>query len=88
MSPSSQLKRKQNTLMERNSDKKKLSKYQSTEVTLSEEQHEEMSAVVSRIDEVGKDELEKVFAEGDAHGVGAQIREIWATDRREQFSQD
>ena len=87
MSPSSQLKRKQNVLMERNSDKRKLSKYQNTEVTLSEEQHEEMSAIVRRIEEVGKDELEKVFAEGDAHGVGTQIREIWKTDRREQLEQ-
>ena len=87
MSPSSQMKRKRNALMERNSDKKKLAKYQNTEVTLSEEQHEEMSSVVSRIEEVGKDELEKVFAEGDAHGVGAQIREIWTTDRREQLDQ-
>ena len=91
MSPASQLKRKQNVLMERNSDKRKLSKYQATEVTLSEEQHEEMSTVVNRIEEMSKDELEKVLAEGDAHGVGAQIREIWATDRREQseqFSED
>lgn len=87
MSPASQLKRKQNVLMERNNDKFKLAKYESTEVTLSEEQHEDMNAVVSKIEEISKDELEKVFAEGDAHGVGTQIREIWTTDRREQLDQ-
>jgi len=91
MSPASQLKRKQNVLMERNSDKRKLSKYERTEVMVSEEQHEEMTAVVNRIEEISPHELEKVFGEGDAHGVGSQIREIWTTDRREQlerFSED
>lgn len=87
MSPASQLKRKQNVLMERNNDKFKLAKYESTEVTLSEEQHEDMNAVVSKIEEISKDKLEKVFAEGDAHGVGTQIREIWTTNRREQLDQ-
>jgi len=28
-----------------------------------------------------------VFAEGEAHGVGAQIREVWVTDRRQQMDQ-
>ena len=73
--------------MERNNDKFKLAKYESTEVNLSEEQHEDMNAVVSKIEEISKDELEKVFAEGDAHGGGTQIREIWTTDRREQLDQ-
>lgn len=73
--------------MERNSDKLKLAKYESTEVTLSEEQHEDMSAVVNKIEEVSKDELEKVFADGDAHYVETQIRKIWITDRREQMDQ-
>ena len=87
MSPASQLKRKQNTLIERNNDKIKLKRYEKGEVTLAEEQHDEMCAIVDRIWEVGKDELEKVFAEGDAHGVGTQIREIWMTDRRQQLEQ-
>ena len=62
MLPASQLKRKQNFSMERNSDKLKLTKYQNMEITLSEEQHEDMSTVVGKIEEVSKDELEKVFA--------------------------
>ena len=57
------------------------------EITLSEEQYEDMSTVVGKIEEIRKDELEKVFAEGDVHGVGVQIHEIWKTDRREQLGQ-
>lgn len=87
MSPASQSKRKQNSLIERNNDKIKLTKFEKTEITLAEEQHDEMCTIVNRIEEVGKDELEKVFADGDAHGVGAQIREVWMTDRRQQLDQ-
>ena len=87
MSPASQSKRKQNSLTERNNDKIKLTKFEKTEITLAEEQHDEMCTIVNRIEEVGKDELEKVFADGDAHGVGAQIREVWVTERRQQLDQ-
>ena len=87
MSPASQAKRKQNVLTERNNDKKKLTKYENTEVTLSDEQHEEMSTIVNKIEEVGKAELEKIFVEGDSHGVGTQVREVWMTDNRQQLSQ-
>ena len=31
--------------------------------------------------------MEKVFAEGDNHGVGTQIREVWTTDKRQQLAQ-
>ena len=46
-----------------------------------------MCTIVTKIEEVGKDDLEKVFAEGDAHGIGAQIREVWVTDKRQQMDQ-
>ena len=87
MSPASQFKRKQNAQAERTNDKKKLRKFENTEVTLDEEQHDEMCTIVNKIEEVGKNDLEKAFAEGDAHGVGAQIREVWVTDRRQQTDQ-
>ena len=87
MSPASQIKRRQNSLSERNNDKIKLNKFEKTEITLSEEQHDEMCTIVNRIEELGKDELEKVFADGDAHGVGSQIREVWVSDRRQQLDQ-
>ena len=59
--------------MERNNDKLKLAKYESTEVTLSEDQHEDMSTVMNKIKEVSKDRLEKNYVEDDAHGVGKKI---------------
>jgi len=87
MSPASQLKRKQNVTSERNNDRKKLRKYENTEVTLADEQHDDMCNIVNAIEEVSKEDLEKVFAEGDMHGVGDKVREIWLTDRRQQLEQ-
>ena len=87
MSPASQLKRKQNVISERNSDKKKLRKYENTEVTLTDDQHEDMCSIVKTIEESSKDDLEKVFADGDIHGVGDKVREVWFTDRRHQLEQ-
>ena len=70
MSPESQSKCKQNALTERNNDKIKLAKYEQTEITLVDEQYEEkMCTIVNTIKEVGKADLEKIFVEGDAHGV-------------------
>lgn len=87
MSPASQTKRKQNAVIERNNDKRKLTKYERTEVTLADEQHEEMCAIVDKVEEIDKAELEKIFAEGDSHGVGTQIREVWMSDKRQQLAQ-
>jgi len=87
MSPASQLKRNQNRISERNNDKIKLRKYEKTEVTLADEQHDDMCNVMNKIEEVSRDDLEKVFAEGDEHGVGDKIREVWLTDHRKQADQ-
>ena len=74
-------------LTEQNNYKKKLAKYENTEVTLADEQHEEMSAITDKIEEVGQDELEKIFVEGDSHGMGKEVREVWMTDKRQQLNQ-
>ena len=87
MSPTSQLKRKQNAISERSNDKKKLRKYENTEVTLADDQLEDMYNIVKAIEEVSKDDLEKLFAEGDIYGVGDKVREVWCTDRRHQLEQ-
>ena len=50
MSPASQTKRKQNATMERGFDKRKLTRYENTEITLSEEQHREMCDIVDAVD--------------------------------------
>ena len=64
----------------KSNDKKKLRKYENTEVTLANGQHEDMCNIVKTIEEVSKDDLEKLFAEGDIHGVGDKVREVWCTD--------
>jgi len=87
MSPGSQLKRKQNASMERGIDKRKLAKYESTEITLSDHQHAQMCDVMNTIDGVAVDELQYIFEEGEAHGVSEKLKEIWTTDKREQLEQ-
>ena len=56
MPPASQSKQKQNVLTERNNDKKKLAMYENTEVTMTDEQHKQMS-IINKYEEVGKDDL-------------------------------
>ena len=84
MSPASQLKRRQNSQYARNSSTRKLAKYRDNEVTLNEEQHNEMCAIVEGTE---NEDLEKLFKEGNEHGVGKQMKEIWFTDKKRQAQQ-
>ena len=91
MSPNSRVKRKQNASMERGIAKRKLAKYENTELTLADEQHTQMCDIVNIIDGSVGDDLQKIFEEGETHGVSGKLKEIWMTDRRqniEQFKQD
>lgn len=63
MSPASQLQRKQNAQIERSNDKLKLAKLQTVDLDLLDEQHIDMCNVTEAIEESGKDELDRVFAE-------------------------
>lgn len=50
-----------------------------------------MCEVVSALEDSGRSELESVFSEADAHGVGASVRKTWENDKRnlkEQFQFD
>ena len=49
---------------------------------LDNEQDNEMSSVTSLIDKMCPEELEKLFAEADEHGVRSRLREAWSYDRR------
>ena len=73
--------------MEQGIDKRKLAKYESTEITLSDHQHTQMCDVMNTIDGVAVDELQYIFEEGEAHGVSEKLKEIWTTDKREQVEQ-
>ena len=88
MSPLSQKKRKLYAQYERTSNIRKLSKFEDSEVVLNEEQNEEMCAIIKTIQ---PEELEKLFEEGDQHGVGNLMKSIWFTDKQRQsaeFSSD
>jgi len=88
MSPYSQQKRQSNAQSKRTNMKRKLKKLDETDVTLNDEQHEEMCSIVHGISD---EELGKVFLEGSEHGVGELMKEIWYTDskrQRQQFLQD
>ena len=57
------------------------------DLDLSDEQHVDMCNVTEAIEESGKDEITRVFAEVDAHGVGDVLRNVWHTDMRKQKKQ-
>ena len=82
MSPSSQLKRKHNAKVERDNSIQKLKQYEHTEVPLDAHQDDEMSKVVSIIENEFQDELDKLFAEGEKHGVGHKMKEVWSADKQ------
>jgi len=81
MYPASQQKRQQNSQYARNLSARKLSKYRESEVTLNEEQHNEMVTIFER---TKSDELDKLFKESNEHGVGELMKAIWFTDKKRQ----
>jgi len=88
MSPASQAKRKKLAQYERTSNIRKLAKYEANEVTLDDEQNDEMSSVVENI---GDEEVQKLCDEGEKFGIGSIMKDIWTTDlnrQRKEFSHD
>ena len=82
MSPASRKKRKSNTQQERNKDKRALAKYQHMEITLDDEQNDELVDIMEKVENVGKDTLEEIFLEADTCGAGNTLRQIWEDDKR------
>ena len=62
--------------------KRKLAKYKNAEISLNDKQNTQMCAVMNAIDGKGIDDLQKIFEEGESHGVSSKLKEIWTTDRR------
>ena len=88
MSPASQAKRKKLAQYERTSNIRKLKKYEDNEVTLDDEQNDEMYNIVEQI---RTEDLEKLCKEGDEHGVGRIMKDLWITDnerKRQEFNTD
>ena len=88
MSPVSQAKRKKLAQYERTSNIRKLKKYEDNEVTLDDEQNDEMCSIVEQIQ---TEDLEALCKEGDEHGVRRLMKDLWITDnerKRQEFSSD
>ncbi len=79
MSPSSQKKREKNAQRNRS---KILQKYSHTELSLDDEQHEELSRLVNAIDEQEGDDLNQLLSDVGTHGVRDAVNEIWQMDKR------
>ena len=88
MSPSSQKKRKEYTQRERSNNQKK---YYDTELTLDDEQSDELSRLMDAIEEKGSKEVKDIMQDADSHGVGDFVREIWQMDKqrmKDEFNDD
>ena len=88
LSPASQKKRKYNLMHERVEDRKRLQKYEHTEVTLDDDQNDELSQVVHTINakSPGCEILSQIFEEAENQGKGQIVWEIWENDLRLQFN--
>ena len=88
MSPASQAKQKKLAQYERTSNIRKFKKYEDNEVTLDDEQNDEMCNIVEQIQ---TEDLEALCKEGDEHGVGRLMKDLWIADnerKRQEFSSD
>ena len=63
--------------MKRGIDKRKVARYENTEITLADEQHTQMCGVMDAIDGGAVDDLQKIFEERESHGVGSKLKEDW-----------
>ena len=80
-----------NTQAERSRDKRTLKKYEPQDIILDDCQHDEMCQVLSTLENDGHSELDSVFAEADAHGVGTNVHKTWKNDKhhfQKQFQSD
>jgi len=67
---------------------RKLASFEASEIVLDDDQNDEMCNVVQSI---GNDDLEKLYLEGEKHGVAKIMKDIWLTDaqrRRGEFFDD
>ena len=94
------MQRKNNQRREKESLKRKLHHYEEDEISLDDEQSNEMSFIVSTIERNYSDEIDHLCSEGknlftkdddytfvcigDKYGVGHQIRNVWNTDKQRE----
>ena len=93
LSPHSQKKRQENIRVERKKDKKLIRKYAPHEIVLDDNQDDELSELVSAIDNDGGRGLQDVFDEAQEHNAHAAVKQAWDLDvfrlkERKQFDAD
>lgn len=69
-------------------DRKSLQKYEQTEVTLDDDQNEEMSQIINVISTNSPEVLSEIFEEAESQGKVQSVRDIWQSDMRSQFNKD
>ncbi|XP_065908252.1 uncharacterized protein [Dysidea avara] len=93
LSPASIHKRKAATQKERSNDKAKLSRLSEFDITLENDQSDEVSEVLQTIEQQCSEELHSILKEADAHSstTGKSIRSSWERDKascKAQFYSD
>ena len=73
-------------------DKVKLAKYDHLDITLDDDQSDELCGVIERIEDQCHDELGKLFGEADAKSrcTGETLQHIWQSDKpaKSEFFKD
>ena len=64
---------------------KSLKHYRKYDVTLHDDQSNELLSLVSAISDIGKDELQNVLSEADKKGRGDILGNIWKLDVEERL---
>ena len=93
LSPASIRKRKAATQKERSNDKAKLSRLSEFDITLEDDQSDEVSEVLQTIEQQCSEELHSILKEADTHSstTGKSIRSSWERDKasyKAQFYSD
>ena len=70
------------TQQEQSCDKAKLHKYDDLNITLEEDQCDELANVVTKLQEVAKEDLDNIFTKADVNNVGPAVRDVWESDLR------
>ena len=90
LSPAGRKKRKENLMKKRAHDKKIVRKYEHTEITLDDEQSDEMAEIVDIInrDSSACSTLKQIFSEAQEKTKESNVKQIWKSDVRKQFEND
>ena len=89
LSPASVNKQRKNLMTERTQDKKTIRKYEHMEITLDDDQSNEMAEIVNVSNSRSPDALSEIFQEAESQGKGG-VKEIWKNDVRsdKEFEKD